>query len=114
VAGALVILFLMSVARFYHPGTRFTALIGFKYGHESEAPAMRDVPHFDSPPWASYDGQFYAQRALDPLCRDPLVDCACCCRSPSDSISCSRQKRGPHASGHGSWRATCTCYPRSG
>ena len=35
---------------------------------------MRGVPHFDYPPWASYDGQFYAQRALDPLCRDPLTD----------------------------------------
>ena len=35
---------------------------------------MRAVPHFDYPAWASYDGQFYAQRALDPLCRDPLVD----------------------------------------
>ena len=34
---------------------------------------MRDVPHFEHP-LASYDGQFYAQRALDPLCRDPLVD----------------------------------------
>ena len=64
----------MSVARFYHPGTGFTALIGFPQGHESEAPAMRGVPHFDYPPWASYDGRFYAQRALDPLCRDPLVD----------------------------------------
>jgi hypothetical protein len=32
------------------------------------------VPHFTYPPWASYDGQFYAQRALDPLCRDPQVD----------------------------------------
>lgn len=64
----------MSVAKFYHPGTGFTALIGFPRGHESEAPALRDVPHFVYPPWASYDGQFYAQRALDPLCRDPLVD----------------------------------------
>ena len=35
---------------------------------------MRGVPHFDYPPWASYDGQFYAQRALDPLCRDPFTD----------------------------------------
>ena len=35
---------------------------------------MRGVPHFSYPPWASYDGQFYAQRALDPLCRDPQVD----------------------------------------
>jgi hypothetical protein len=71
---AVVMLFLMSVAKFYHPGTGFTALIGFPRGHESEAPAMRGVPHFDYPPWASYDGQFYAQRALDPLCRDPLTD----------------------------------------
>lgn len=73
-AFALVILFLASVSRFYHPGTGFTALIGFPAGHESEAPAMRGVPHYSYPAWASYDGQFYAQRALDPLCRDPLVD----------------------------------------
>jgi hypothetical protein len=71
---ALVILFLASVSRFYHPGTGFTALIGFPEGHDYEPPAMRQVPHFDYPAWASYDGQFYAQRALDPLCRDPLVD----------------------------------------
>ncbi len=71
---AVVMLFLMLVAQFYHPGTGFTALIGFPRGHESEAPAMRGVPHFDYPPWASYDGQFYAQRAFDPLCRDPLTD----------------------------------------
>ena len=71
---ALVILFLVSVSRFYHPGTGFTALVGFPAGADSEAPALREVPHFTYPPWASYDGQFYAQRALDPLCRDPLVD----------------------------------------
>ena len=71
---ALVILFLTSAARFYHRGTGFTAFIGFPEGHDYEAPAMREVPHFDYPPWASYDGQFYAQRALDPLCRDPQVD----------------------------------------
>jgi hypothetical protein len=70
---ALVILFLTSVARFYHPGTGFTALIAFGEGL-TKAPAMRDVPHEIAPPWASYDGQFYAQRALDPLCRDPRVD----------------------------------------
>jgi hypothetical protein len=35
---------------------------------------MRAIPHFDYPAWASYDGQFYAQRALDPLARDPAVD----------------------------------------
>src|SRR6185503_15626093 len=71
---ALVILFLVSVSRFYHPGTGFTALVGFPAGANSEAPSLREVPHFTYPPWASYDGQFYAQRALDPFCRDPLVD----------------------------------------
>jgi hypothetical protein len=73
-ACAVVILFLVSVARFYHPGTGFTALIGFPEGHDFEAPQMRDIPHFEYPQWASYDGQFYAQRSFDPLCRDPLVD----------------------------------------
>jgi hypothetical protein len=73
-AGALVILFLVSVARFYHPGLGFTALLGLPAGHESEAPALRAVPHFDYPASASYDGQFYVQRALDPLLRDPAVD----------------------------------------
>lgn len=64
----------MAVSRFHHAGTGFTALIGFPAGHDYEAPAMRDIPHFDYPAWASYDGQYYAQRALDPLVRDPLVD----------------------------------------
>jgi hypothetical protein len=70
----LVIFFLASVVRFYHPGTGFTAFIGFPAGHDYEAPAMRGVPHYDYPAWASYDGQFYAQRALDPLLRDPASD----------------------------------------
>ena len=67
-------LFLTSVARFYHPGTGFTALLGMPAGHASETPAFRGVPHYEYPAWASYDGQFYVQRALDPLLRDPAVD----------------------------------------
>jgi hypothetical protein len=74
IAGVLVAVFLVAISRFYHPGTGFTALIGFPEGHAYEAPAMRAIPHFDYPAWASYDGQFYAQRALDPLARDPAVD----------------------------------------
>ena len=69
----LVILFLASVSRFYHPGTGFTALIAFPAGHDTELPALRALPHFDYP-WGSYDGQFYAQMALDPLLRDPAID----------------------------------------
>lgn len=72
---ALVILFLASVARFYHPGLGFTALLGMPAGgHENEAPAFRAVPHYEYPDWAAYDGQFYVQRALDPLILDPEVD----------------------------------------
>ena len=70
----LCAVFLRSVARFYHPGFGFTALIGFAEGQPNEAPALRAVPHIVRPPSTSYDGQFYAQRALDPLARDPAVD----------------------------------------
>lgn len=68
----LVIVFLAAVARFYHPGTGFTALIGFPPADDFTSPALRAVPHYES--MAVYDGQFYAQRALDPLLRDPTID----------------------------------------
>lgn len=70
----LVILFLASVARFYHPGLGFTALLGLPRGHDSETATFRSIPQYEYPSWASYDGQFYVQRALDPLVRDPEVD----------------------------------------
>jgi hypothetical protein len=69
-----VAIFLASIARFYHPGTGFTALIGFPEGHGYKAPQLGALPHYQYPAWASYDGQFYAQRAFDPLVRDPRVD----------------------------------------
>ena len=74
IALGLIVVFLTSVARFYHPGFGFTALIGFPEGNDQEAPAIRDIPHYQYPAWASYDGQFCAQRALDPLIRDPATD----------------------------------------
>lgn len=70
----LVMLFVAAVARFYHRGTGFTALIGFPPAGDSEPPVLRSIPHYQYPAFASYDGQFYAQRALDPLLRDPTVD----------------------------------------
>jgi hypothetical protein len=73
IAIGLVILFLAAVARFYHPGTGFTALIGFPPAGPSEPPALQAIPHYQSP-LVSYDGQFYAQRALDPLLGDPTID----------------------------------------
>ena len=74
IAAALVILFIASVARFYHPGTGFTALIGFPAGDSFSSQTLRDTPHYEYPAWASYDGQFYAQRAFDPFLRDPDID----------------------------------------
>jgi len=70
----LVMLFVAAVARFYHRDTGFTALIGFPPAGDSEPPVLRSLPHYQYPIFASYDGQFYAQRALDPLLRDPTVD----------------------------------------
>lgn len=66
--------FLASVARFYHPGLGFTALLGLPAGRDTKTPALQAIPHYEYPPWASYDGQFYVQRAFDPLVRDPIVD----------------------------------------
>ena len=74
IALILIGIFLSSVARYYHRGTGFTALLGLPAGHEYEAPALRDIPHYDYAGAGVYDGQFYAQRALDPLVRDPRVD----------------------------------------
>jgi hypothetical protein len=74
IAIVLVMLFFAAVARFYHRGTGFTALIGFPPAADSEPPALSAIPHYQYPASASYDGQFYAERALDPLVRDPTVD----------------------------------------
>ena len=74
IACVLAALFLVSIRKYYHPGTGFTALIGFPAGHEYETPALRSVPHYDYVGAGAYDGQFYAQLALDPLLRDPATD----------------------------------------
>ena len=68
-----MVLFLAAVARSYHPGTGFTALIGFPATAPNESRTLRAIPHFRAS-IAGYDGQFYAQRALDPLLNDPDVD----------------------------------------
>lgn len=73
VAIGLVLLLLASVARLYHPPFGFTEMIRFADG-VSEFPALQTIPHYKHPPWGSYDGQYYAQMALDPLLRDPAID----------------------------------------
>lgn len=74
IAIGLVILFLAAIGRFYHPGTGFTALIAFPPEGDFESEALKRVPHYQHPVFATYDGQFYAQRALDPLFRDPTTE----------------------------------------
>ena len=74
VAVGLVLLLLSSVARLYHPPFGFTEMIGFASGGVGELPVLQSIPHYRHPPWGSYDGQFYAQLALEPLLRDPAID----------------------------------------
>ncbi len=76
VAVGLVALLLASVARLYHPPYGFTEMIGFASPGTGELPVLQAIPHYRHPPWGSYDGQFYAQLALEPLLRDPAIDAA--------------------------------------
>ena len=77
-ASALVVVaFLATIAQSYHSPYGFTSLIEFpQTSHAIEISAVRNTPHFDHPPPSGYDGQFYAQMAVDPLLRDPAIDTA--------------------------------------
>jgi hypothetical protein len=68
---------LVTVAQYYHPQYGFTRFIAFPAStHASEFPPVRDgAPHADED-HTGYDGQFYAQIALDPLLKDPRIDAA--------------------------------------
>jgi hypothetical protein len=56
----------------FHPGVGWTELIGFGDQFDRQAlPAVRHVPHYIHQNSAGYDGQFYAQLAIDPLLKDP-------------------------------------------
>jgi hypothetical protein len=69
--GALVAALFLLVARRYIPGEGLTALIQFDSTHAAHAlPVLAQVPHHVRSP-TGYDGQFYAQLALDPTLRDP-------------------------------------------
>lgn len=63
------------VARYYDPVTGFTSLINFsERDHEFESQTLQRTAHFHYPGTAGYDGQFYAQLAMDPLLREPDTD----------------------------------------
>jgi len=69
----LCVVFLASVARFYHAGYGFTALLGMPKGHDYEVPELRALPHIDYD-GTGYDGQYYVQLALRPTLRDSAID----------------------------------------
>ena len=64
-------LFVAWVAKFYHPVQGFTVLIGIAAG-PNKLPALAAIPHAETA--LPYDGQFYAQLALEPLLRDAAID----------------------------------------
>jgi hypothetical protein len=73
-AGAIVF-FLAAVSQFHHERTGFTRLIGFgDRSAEGALPVVKGIPHHVYRRSAGYDGQFYAQMAMDPLLRDPALD----------------------------------------
>ena len=74
VAIGLALLLLASVARLYQPAYGFTAMIRFAAPGTTELSVLQEIPHYRHHPSLSYDGQFYAQLALDPLLRDPAID----------------------------------------
>jgi hypothetical protein len=68
-------LFLASVARFYHPGLGFSALLIIGQAPpEHRIPQLNAVPHFEYGPGGEYDGAMYVQIAMVPLLRDPAID----------------------------------------
>ena len=70
-----VALFLVSMAGYYEPDNGFTSLIRFGDQFEDRAlPAVRSTAHHVLENSSGYDGQFYAQLAIDPLLRDPAID----------------------------------------
>lgn len=72
---AVVAVFLLSLRQYHHPRTGFTDLIGFGEQFESrQLPAVRKAPHYTHLNSSGYDGQFYAQMAVEPLLRDRQID----------------------------------------
>jgi hypothetical protein len=66
----VAVFFLSCVAYFYDRASGFTSLVSFGHGFaESRHPALRDMQLADDPEMG-YDGQFYAQLAVDPLVLD--------------------------------------------
>ena len=73
--GALVLFFLAIVASYYSHATGFTVFLSLPANsHSYELPLVQAIPHAHNEVDIGYDGQFYAQIAVDPLLRDPAID----------------------------------------
>ena len=74
---ASVVVFLASLAQYCHRNTGLTELIGFGDQFEQvRLPAVYDAPHYVHYQSSGYDGQFYAQLAVEPLLGDPRLEAA--------------------------------------
>jgi hypothetical protein len=72
---ATVVVFLASLVQYYQRNTGFTTLISFGDQFEkTRLPAVVDVPHFVHYQSPGYDGQFYAQLAVEPFLRNRQLD----------------------------------------
>ena len=68
---AAVAVFLIALPQYYHRNTGFTSLISFGESfEETRLPAVLEAPHYVHYQSPGYDGQFYAQLAVDPLLQD--------------------------------------------
>ncbi|MCU0252586.1 MAG: hypothetical protein MUE61_20540 [Vicinamibacterales bacterium] len=72
---ATVVVFLASLVQYYQRNTGFTTLISFGDQFEkTRLPAVIEVPHFVHYQSPGYDGQFYAQLAVEPLLRNRRLE----------------------------------------
>ena len=74
VYAAAMVFFVTTLAKRYDPDTGLTSLIQFgeRFEHRT-LPAVREVARHIYPDSGGYDGQFYAQLAVDPLLQDPAL-----------------------------------------
>jgi hypothetical protein len=71
---AVVAVFAWSVAFFYLPGQGFTFLVQFgTMEHGRYLPELKAVNHYEMPKSPGYDSQWYAQIAMHPRLRDPVL-----------------------------------------
>jgi hypothetical protein len=71
---AAIAVFLIALPQYYHRNTGFTELVWFGEPFEdARLPAVLDAPHYLHYQSPGYDGQFYAQLAVDPLLSNPRL-----------------------------------------